>query len=53
MKILQRTGKNIKLNAMTKDAFILLIKEKLEDVETSDNNTVAYQLHPMWTMTTT
>ena len=39
--------------AMTKDAFITLIKEKLEDVETSDNNTVAYQLHPMWTMTTT
>lgn len=53
MKILQRTGKNIKLNAMTKDAFILLIKEKLEDIDNSDNNTVAYQLHPMWTMTTT
>ena len=38
---------------MTKDAFITLIKEKLEEVDTSDNNTVAYQLHPMWTMTTT
>jgi len=25
----------------------------LEEVDTSDNNTVAYQLHPMWTMTTT
>jgi len=38
---------------MTKDLFITLIKEKLEEVVPSGNNTVAYQLHPMWTMTTT
>jgi len=38
---------------MTKEAFITLIKEKLEEVEPSDNNTIAYQLHPMWTTTTT
>ena len=43
----------MRLIAMTKDAFITLIKEKLEEVETSDNNTIAYQLHPMWTMTST
>lgn len=43
----------MRLTVMTKDAFIKLIKEKLEDVETSDNNTIAYQLHPMWTTTTT
>ena len=38
---------------MTKDVFITLIKEKLEEVDTSDNNTVVYQMNPMWTMTTT
>jgi len=37
---------------MTKEKFLELIKEKLNEVETSDS-TIAYQIHPMWTTTTT